>query len=418
MGNRSDVLFRTAIACALFGVACSTTRPPDKPMPRWRNPSVRPLLPPPPAPTPGAHDHDEERAKLKRAAPQPLVRAPSGSIGCGTLGTLPLASAPSALLGGLLTVRAPEGASASPLSIDVMNAPMSYQDEMGLTASIDNGLLFIRAIERYQLDPDAEKAEPDAIVQPGPLDEEAPKLLKAIYEAKSGTLDIEPVSVGPKKLRGYAGRPRKFERSPDGDAALVLALGVVMPDAALETVAFYAAPRGDSADAGCTRLAERMADTLDLGPRRMERGAGMRRLDAASATEDFAINVPDNYVVTEQRGPDHVIYHVHKMRPIGLYPGEMELYFGSYPHPPPMFHESKGQMEVEVNVEGLLLGKPIVWRGIISDRGGRLRAVEPVREISGEKLYVQISARATRQVRFLEEFRTVAETLTKVPRSR
>jgi hypothetical protein len=396
-------------ACLLLAASAGCTEPKPAEAPRSEGAALPAI---PAAPSSGLHDQDEARAaNVKRSPAQPLVRNAEGAISCGKLASLPLASEPAPVLGGLLTVRPPQGAESTPRSYNIMSAPASPQDETRIKTDAGGESFAILAVERYQLDPDVEKAEPDAIVKPGSLDEEAPKFLEAVYGSEEVALDIEPVSVGPGKLRGYAGRPKKLEAPAGHDSALALALLVVMPDATLESIGFYVTPGLLPDGEGCIRLAERVADTLDLGPRKMERGAGMRRLARANDKEDYVVDVPDNYVLSVQPGHDFVTYHLHKLRPIGLFPGQIAIAFDPYP-------DSSLPAGATVQATGNLLGKPAEWKGEKFERGGYLVVIEPLPSAGGGKLFLQVVVQATRQAKYLDEFRKVAETLTRAPRAK
>ena len=264
--------------------------------------------------------------------------------------------------------------------------------------------LVVLADEIWQLDPDRVPVEADAPVKPGPLDREAPLFLRAA--TRDETLEVERVRLGDDALRAYAGRPREVKVAAGADAALVLELLLVLPDATIETVGFWVTP-GLAREPGCVHFAERIAATLALGPRKLERG-GVRVLQDVSARQALAITLPADYVVVHQPGPDVEVYKVFRLRPLGLFPGLLTIALD--PHP-------NREVPSDTTQEpGTLLGRPVTWYARRGAQGGKMLATQPLAPDSSDPRFVQVSILATRQLTFLDEFRRVAESLALVPR--
>jgi hypothetical protein len=114
------------------------------------------------------------------------------------------------------------------------------------------------------------------------------------------------------------------------------------------------------------------------------------------------MSFPEDYTFVHQPGPDFDIYKVYRLRPLSLYPGHIVIALDSHP--------SSEQPDQAVDEKGTLLGKPVVWHAQRTPRGGVMVATsDPLAK--GSRWVVQVSIVATRQEKFLDEFKKVAETL-------
>ncbi|HUJ57640.1 MAG TPA: hypothetical protein VLX92_04095 [Kofleriaceae bacterium] len=329
------------------------------------------------------------------SAPAAPHAAPVAQLHCGKLAFA--LDRDATLLAGRLAYRGSSAARSEPRAFGIMDAPKPPEQEEramiggGASAGAEPGddAFVIFAEETWQLDPDRAKAEPDAVVHPGSLADEAPRFLRAIY---GDEVEVAPIALGDPAIRAFAARPM-FAHVEDGaDHALVLGLLLALPDATLQTVSFDITPGLVPDAASCTTAAEQIAATLRPGPRRLVRAAGTRTLLAP-----FTVTVPEDYVVVHQPGPDFDRYELHPLRPLSLYPGSLTIAFDSSPD---------RTTEGPASEPGTLLGKPVTWTGERSDRGGMLVATQP----DGAS-FVQVVVVATRQAKYLDQFRKVAETL-------
>jgi hypothetical protein len=298
------------------------------------------------------------------------------------------------LLAGRLRLRAPRGGKVPPPHAD---AP-PVEEESRVVADGKDLSIAIVARETFQLDPDLYAPEADS--EPGTLDVEAPKFLKATFPLDEKP-EIVPIAIG--SLRAYAMRPEQPNAPPGKDTALVLAMLVAQEDGPLESVAFYV--RGERVRVatgddlvGCTRFAERLAATLSPGARKLDRAPGRREVASVNGSS-LAVTVPADYVVTRAATGSRLT----KLRPLSMYPGSIVVNVSEGAHPPD---------GAETTKPGKLLGKPIEWRGKATPKGGFLFAAEP---IDGGK-FAEVLVKATRQEKALEEMRSVAETLVVSPR--
>jgi hypothetical protein len=344
------------------------------------------------------------RAALVRPAftGKPLIRNPQRTPRCGKLGgplknTLPL-------LANRLRISAPGRAKVEPRPWDLMSAPEADSGETRVMVGGEKsgGLgreeaMAILATETWQLDPDVAKAEPGAIVQPGTLAEEAPKFLAAVF----GDAAVEPVAVADPELHVWAARPRKVELG-GADSALVLALLISSPDGTLQTVSFHVSPVLVPKAEGCTDLAETIAASLVAGPSRLNRAAGVRELAGLGASRRLTVTVPEDYVVIHQPAEDFDRHQIYKLRPLSLYPGDLIIAIDSHP-------DRDVPDDAVDSAPGTLLGQPITWRGKRGAGGGYFVVTQPVPD--DDRRFLQVIVRATREAKYLDEFRKVAETL-------
>jgi hypothetical protein len=137
-----------------------------------------------------------------------------------------------------------------------------------------------------------------------------------------------------------------------------------------------------------------------------------------SKTEKLTVKVPEDHVVVHKSGPDFDTYRIIPLRPISLFGGEIVVSVDSYP-------DKSMPPDATAKVDGKLLGKSVVWRGKRSARGGFLAVTEPLPKggptlvpvdgnhaiVDDHPRYAQVVVMATRQDKFLDQLRAVAETL-------
>jgi hypothetical protein len=103
------------------------------------------------------------------------------------------------------------------------------------------------------------------------------------------------------------------------------------------------------------------------------------------------------------------VYKLFRLRPLGLFPGSISIAIDLYPNrevPPGTTEEP-----------GTLLGRPVTWYARRGPHGGRMIATQPLASSpSPDARFLQVSILATRQAKFLDEFRRVAESLALVKR--
>jgi hypothetical protein len=335
-------------------------------------------------PTPPQHvDVEPATSPSPPVEPTPLVDAKLTGQ-CGALTQLGLEEHAVDLLDGRLTIAAFRGTEAPPREYNVMSAPTANAQETRTIVAAGDDRFVVLARELLMLEPG-----------PGKLEAQAKAFYDRIYaERVPGGLAVAPFEL--RALRAVAGTPATV--TAFGDAALVLSLLVAQPDGSLQELGFYVSPHL-AAEAGCADTARQLATTLRPGPRKLDRAAGQRTLDAGSV--QLRLTLPADYVVIEQPGPDFTVFHLHKLVPLGESSGQLLLYIGGHPQPP-----DAGTTKVK----GQLLGSRVEWTGETSANGGSLEAQVPL----GDGLVAHAIVASGRDRAFLDELRSVAETLTRM----
>jgi hypothetical protein len=339
-----------------------------------------------------------------RAAAKPLVVGKDKDAKCGKLPELGKDAVGHDVLGGRMKTSFPKSAR------DVAGPAEgpSIEEESRVVVEAGGIAMAMMARETFQLDPDLYEAESDAPSKPESLDVEAAKFLKATFPEPEG-LDVAPVTVG--DMRAYAGRPKHPMTAAGKDTALVLALLVARDDGTLQTISFHVRDvhgehvRNAMGDAlvGCTRYAERIAATTAKGDRELVREPGTRKIASANGQGDLVVRVPRDYVtVATPAGA-----RLYKLRPLSLYAGSITIALGDDPA------KKTPPADADRTVDGKLLGRGTQWRGKNNPKGGGfLFAAESI----DDKRFAGVLLKATRQAKVLDEMRTVAETLTLLPR--
>lgn len=406
-------LASVGLAVLLSSIAgCARQAAPPAKAPEVAKADAKPTAPTPPDLSPNILRDRRAEAGV-RAPAKALVRDKASSARCGKL-TLAKDASESDLLGGRLHVRPPVGAKAPPPLADGLPEEEESRLVVEPGAKDKNKIAFaIVARETFQLDPDLYEPEADAPLKPATLDVEAPKFLKASFPSEE-PLEVVPVAIG--SLRAYAARPAKPSAPAGKDTALVLALLVAQDDGALQSIGFYV--RGEHVRSatgtelvGCTRLAERVAASITPGPRKLERAAGERHVLDVSGDEALSVVVPQDYVVVRRAS---VAARLTKLRPLSLYQGSINISLGG---------DGKAERSpdgADATANGTLFGRPAVWHGKTTPKGGFFFAEGPLAggPADGQAKTAAVLVRATRQAKALEEMRQVAETLAVVKKTR
>jgi hypothetical protein len=127
-----------------------------------------------------------------------------------------------------------------------------------------------------------------------------------------------------------------------------------------------------------------------------------------SKTEKLTVKVPEDHVVVHKSGPDFDTYRIIPLRPISLFGGEIVVSVDSYP-------DKSMPPDATAKVDGKLLGKSVVWLAVtepLPKGGPTLVPVDGNHAIVDDHpRYAQVVVMATRQDKFLDQLRAVAETL-------
>jgi hypothetical protein len=260
---------------------------------------------------------------------------------CGFLTKKPPAAEPIALLGGRLTVRPLEGSRDEAAGSSIMGAPEPSAIETRVILESDGEKLVLMAWELFRLGGDR-------------LDWGVYRDVRTWRTPPGVRSCVEPMTFADDRLRGFAVVPSEIHG--DGDALTALSVFVLHPDGLVQFLRFYVNPPLRSGGDACTRLSKTIAETLTAGAREIDRTGGKRRLDAHAPTRELEVDLPKDYVLTPQPGPDFVVYQVEPIVPLGSPSGRFGVYIGDHPQEP-----AEGWGGPAERLKGPLLGEQVEW---------------------------------------------------------
>jgi hypothetical protein len=279
---------------------------------------------------------------------------------------------------GRLKVAAPKGAADIPKAYSIMGAPEPTAHESRVIVEDKRGgKLVVFAHELWQS-------------APADLATRVPGYFKATMRgaaADIGKIDADPALVV------IGAKPTTPDKDPD--AILLLSTLVRVADGSLLGVDYYVNPPafGD----GCQGLALELARGMKPSKRELDVKGGKRTLG-----NRVDIDVPAGYVVTHQPGPDFDVFFLHKLVPLGDYPGYLLVYLGDYAD-----REVPSGDGTPVSRKGKLAGESATWEGFTSPHGGSIVATVNLR--GREQL--QVAEVATMHGEFLDELDKIAQTI-------
>ena len=283
------------------------------------------------------------------------------------------------LLAGRLNVKLPAAMKASPRGHSLMSADQSGEDETRALMDLGTARFVMMAYEPYL----ATGSDFAAAVA-------------AEEKAEGRDQDkLEPLAVA-RPLVAIAAIPPATKG--DGDANLVLSVWVASPDHTAQLVEFYVNPDGAKDSAQWLALAQKIAKTITAGKRKLDLGAGERKLGS------LAIKVPQGWSVATQEGPDFVVYHLRSLGTLGgAGPQTCGVYVGGYPS----FQYKQADVDPKAvkASPGKLLGTTVQWQTWSTGDGVMSEAMAPH---GGETVHVFCAAKTAAD---LGPLRTMAETL-------
>lgn len=256
------------------------------------------------------------------------------------LGQLKLGVATTSLLRGRLTVRLPPDAKVEPMGQNIMAAPVSELEQTRVVLDAGPQRMVIMTDELFCLaTQDIEN-----------------KILKSFLQAGFKGA-IRPLAVSA-PLKAYAFYPQSGPQ--DEQAILVMSVYLVRSDSTVQSLRFYVNPAAERETAQASRLAETICATLREGARSLNTKHGDRELCAYSQKPAALITVPDGYAVTDQPGPDFVVYHIRKLVRYSEPKTNVGVYFGDHPR------RDDGYTHKE---DAKLFGKNVEWYERITKDG-------------------------------------------------
>jgi hypothetical protein len=245
------------------------------------------------------------------------------------------------LLGGRLTIRPPAGSRLEPRTASIMGAPQAMERESRVFYDVDGEKLVIMAWELLRTGGERFEAG-------------VRKLVEDMGSAEGVTWCVEPVPTAQPGPRALAIVPSAIVG--EEEARPVLSVAVDHPDGLVQLLRFYVNPTLAQSGAGCMALARRIAATVGAGPRSVERSGGPRRMNAYGQTQELQIDLPDEFVLTPQEGPDFVVYRIEPIVPLDGATGSIGIYVGDNPESPP--GDWAGTVE---RYKAPLIGQDVEW---------------------------------------------------------
>ncbi len=251
------------------------------------------------------------REEPKPAAPEiPLCDPAWGAAAerCGTLAGAELAPV-QPLLDGRLHLNPLPGAIKVPKARSIMGADEADTDETRLFLEKGQEKFVIMAYEPYNL-----------------WGEDFTQAIHGIFappEGEKHTVCRVPLDTADDTVQRFAVTPLKLNLS--GEAVLVLRLFVGHPDGSMQRVDFFVNPQLAQEEAGCISLARRIASSLSLGPKRLDKSA--RQAVVTGTT----IALPAEWVISLQKGPDFEVHQIKRFVPLGMPQPLLAVYKGRHP---------------------------------------------------------------------------------------
>jgi len=297
---------------------------------------------------------------------RPSTPAPRDPPSCGLVGRQPLVQAPFELLGGRVTLRAPDGSFLQPRDPGIMGAPEAEERESRVFYQYGSEKFVIMVRELFRSGGERFEAGVKKMVEEGEASDEM-------------TWCVEPVATAQPNLKVVALVPSKV--AGEGEAVPVLSALVAHPDGLVQLLRFYVNPELAPDGPGCIDLARRIAATIGTGGQPLDRSAGARRLDAWGQTQELQIELPADFLLTPQPGPDFVVYRIEPIVPLDGAGGSIGIYLGDNPQPPP--GDWSGPVE---RLKAPLLGEQVEWVSWVVPAANGEREqhhIEAIRELEG-----------------------------------
>jgi hypothetical protein len=226
------------------------------------------------------------------------------------LGALRPSTAKTHVLAGRLTVCVPETSQSEAMQHGIMAAPESDTEQTRVVIDAGPQRMVLMVYELY--------------ARTGDLDAAAGKEAGRFPQK----VNLQKWSL-PAPLRAVAYFPAAPTK--DHEANLVMGVFVAQADGSVQMLQWYVNPQGAEDQAGTLKLAQAIARTIAPGDKSLDAGAGEREMAAGSQAKSVFITVPEGYVVSEQRGVDFLVHHVHKITRFGEPSASIGIYLGDHP---------------------------------------------------------------------------------------
>jgi hypothetical protein len=249
------------------------------------------------------------------------------------------------LLDGRLYLRLLEGTVLEPRSTSIMGAPESHETETRAICDAGDERLVIMAHEMFRsAGDDFEKGVRGEV---------------ATWSTESGwNYQIESLKL--KRGRAFLVAPSKNDIAEQvsgrRDHIFVLCTLIENPDRTVQMVNFFvnqaAARNMDNSISTCRELAA----TAASGTRKLTFKAGRRVF--RDFDREFAIQVPDNFVMSSKGIHDFSVHTFTKVVPLGMAPSTFGIYLGSFPD---LQYRQRRANAPLAKTSGTLLGQKVEW---------------------------------------------------------
>ncbi len=185
-------------------------------------------------------------------------------------------------------------------------------------------------------------------------------------ERKNDTLASLAVAEG---VRAASFLPAEPECG--GDACFLGGAFVAGKDGAVVQITLYVNPKGIEARAAhWTAQAKRILASVKAGKGKpLSRAAGKRVLATYDGKRNVSVDLPADWAVSQQRGPDFDVVRVFPMRRLGGDAGSLGIYLGHHPSFRPDPKAAKR--------EGTIFGKAVSWQKNDATNGASFDALVP-----------------------------------------
>ncbi len=313
-----------------------------------------------------------------------LILGAGSAAGAGALGKLSLQDKPLELLGGRVLARMPEGAKVEARkAASIMGTDPSAEEEGRVVLDAGNERFVLMAQETFQW---------------------ADKDFQEVLAKRSADCAITPLRGGKEGPTSYLLIPKAV--TVKGTATGVAFGCLVLPDKTVVRLGAYVNPEACEDLPGCTALAKEVLSRAAAGNVPLKCEAGTRRLRAGVQGKELQVDLPRDYIVTFQRGPDFWVYYVRPLSPFGTVPPTVLLYQGAHPSAFQKKGEDDGADPPEVtSADGTFLGQKASWARWTSGAGDKARMCAETIVSSGDlwKFHVYFSGRSAEEMAACEK---------------
>lgn len=215
------------------------------------------------------------------------------------------------LLNNRLTISVPKGAKNEARSNSIMAAPDANESETRLVFKDGEKKLVVMAWELFRRAGDN-------------YNEEVPKALKEWSESESTPFKIS--KIGEHITLGIPDEP-----NTEDDAILYSSAFVRHDDGMIQRVAVYFNPEFHKTPDHCTGMAKKIVESIKVGKRTLDLGAGERHLDILNEGFQMTVSVPEGWTYTTQKGVDFLVHSLEKVSDFGSPSASIGVYIGGHP---------------------------------------------------------------------------------------